>query len=173
RLKLAEGLIEHGDWDRAKEQFDLLRQDNFENPLAHLGLGRVALERGDWMEARHRLKLAAVSPYSRKAAHALLASSYQLQGDAVSMEKELQSVKDLPNDLPWPDPYIDEIVDLRVDKRSRYKKAAELVAVNYLPEAVVALEKLVEEYPDLDIAWRLLGRTQLQMGDLTSAEQSL
>src|SRR5262249_38264419 len=29
RLKLAEGLIEHGDWDRAKEQFDLLRQDNF------------------------------------------------------------------------------------------------------------------------------------------------
>jgi tetratricopeptide (TPR) repeat protein len=173
RLKLAEALVEDGNSEAALKQFELLLQDKPSHPLAHLGLARLAMDRNDWKETQVHLQYAADSPYSRKAAHALLASYYQLHGDAVSAEKELRLVAQLPNDSVSPDPFNDELVALRVDRRSRFKKATQLLVEKRLTEAADALQKLVEEFPDMDMAWRILGRTQLQMGDLPGAEHSL
>jgi tetratricopeptide (TPR) repeat protein len=180
RLKLAETLIEQGESPEAKKQFDLLLHlesatysHDPSHALAHLGLARLALERNDWKETLAHLEKAKASPYSRKAAHALLASYYQMKGDAVSAENELRIVAQLPGDLAAPDPFNGELIKLRVDKRSRFKKATQLLAEKRLTEAAEALQKLVEEFPDMDMAWRILGRTQLQMGDLPGAEYSL
>jgi tetratricopeptide (TPR) repeat protein len=180
RLKLADALVEGGEWQEAKKEFDhLLRLESATYPhdpahvLAHLGLARIALDQGDSKEALIHLEKAKSSPYSRKAAHALLATCYQMRGDSVSVKKELQIVAQLPGDLPPPDPFNDELIKLRVDKRSRFKKATQLLSENRLTEAADALQKLVEEFPDMDMAWRILGRTQLQMGNLGGAEHSL
>ena len=180
RLKLADALLEQGESQEAKKQFDyLLRLESATYPhdpahtLAHLGLARIALDQSDPKEALTHLEKAKSSPYSRKAAHALQATYYQMQGDSVSTEKELQIVAQLAGDSPAPDPFNDELIRLRVDKRSRFKKATQLLSDNRLTEAADALQKLVEEFPDMDMAWRILGRTQLQMGNLAGAEHSL
>jgi tetratricopeptide (TPR) repeat protein len=180
RLKLAEALLEQGESPEAKRHFEfLLKLESATYPhepahaSAHLGLARLALDRSEWKEARTHLEKAKASRYSRKAAHALLASYYQMQGDAVSAEKELRTVAQVPGDSAAPDPFNDELIDLRVDRRSRFKKATQLLAKERPAEAVEALQKLVEEFPDMDMAWRILGRTQLQMGNLAGAEHSL
>jgi tetratricopeptide (TPR) repeat protein len=180
RLKLAEAFLEQGESQEAKKQFDLLlRLESATYPhdpahaVAHLGLAWLALDQGEWKEALTHLEKAKASRYSRKAAHALLASYYQMQGDAASAEKELQMVAQLPGDSAAPDRFSQELIELRVDRRSRFKKATQLLTDDRLSEAANALQKLVEEFPDMDMAWRILGRTQLQMGNLAVAEHSL
>jgi tetratricopeptide (TPR) repeat protein len=173
RLKLANALYEQGDSDAAKIQFQLLIRDKPSNPMAHLGLARLAFGRNDWEDALVHIEKATVSPFSRKAAYAVLATIKKHRGDTKWLDEHFRLISEMPGDQAWPDPFNDELVELRVDKRSRYKNAALLVAKNSLPEAADALQKLVEEDPDLDMAWRLLGRTQLQMGDLNGAEVSL
>jgi len=82
-------------------------------------------------------------------------------------------VAQLPGDSAAPDRFSQELIELRVDRRSRFKKATQLLTDDRLSEAANALQKLVEEFPDMDMAWRILGRTQLQMGNLAVAEHSL
>jgi len=148
-------------------------QANPSHPLAQLGLARLAFDRNDSKECQAHLRQAANSPYCRKAAHALLAALYERQDNAQAAEAESKIVSQMPSDLVWPDPFSDELVQLRVDRRARFKKATQLLDENRLAEAETALQNLVDEFPDMDMAWRTLGYTQYLAGNLARAEQSL
>jgi tetratricopeptide (TPR) repeat protein len=173
RLKLAEALLQQGQSPEAGRQYELLLRDNPSHPLAHLGLARLAFERNAWQEALSHVHQALTSPFTRKAAHALLAAIHERQGNRASAEKEASRVAELPADLIWPDPYSDELVQLRVDRMSRFQNAARLLEENQPAEAEAALLNLVREFPDMDMAWRTLGFAQLQTGNYAAAEQSL
>jgi tetratricopeptide (TPR) repeat protein len=173
RVRLAEALMEEGLVSEASRQFELLLEENASHPLAHLGLARLAYDRNDWEECFPHVRQAASSPYSRKAAHALLAAVYERQGNTQAAEAELKILSQLPSDSVWPDPLSEELVQLRVDRRARFKKATQLLDENRLPEAEVALQSLVDEFPDMDMGWRTLGYAQYLAGNLVGAEQSL
>src|SRR5438132_8238238 len=81
RLRLAETLFAQGYVNEATEQFRRALQHAPDNARAHLGLARLAYERNDPEESRKHLSQSIVSPFTRRAAHALRAEVYQRQGN--------------------------------------------------------------------------------------------
>jgi tetratricopeptide (TPR) repeat protein len=173
RLKLAEVLTEQGRITEAREQYERLLALDPVHSLAHLGLARLAYDQGELEECQAHLKVSAASSFSRKASHALLAALYERQADQSAAEREAQMVAQLPGDSVWPDPFSEELVPLRVDRRSRFKKATQLMAQRKIKEAIDTLNELIRDAPDFDVAWLKLGHILYQAGEPAKAERAL
>lgn len=173
RLKLADTLLGQGREDEARQQWQHLAGANPCHPLAHLGLARLAFQQDEPAGCREHLRYAADDPFTRKAAHALLAAALRRQGDGAAAEREARLAESLPDDAPWPNPYGRELAALRRDRMARFREAAELSNRNRFPEAAAALEQLVGDFPDFAIAWKALGFALLGMAQHARAEQAL
>ena len=173
RLRLAELLFAQGYWNEAAEQFRRTLQHNPDNARAHLGLARVAYERNQWEESRNHLRQCILSPFTRKAAHALLAEIYQRQGNKAAAEEECQMVARMSEDLLWHDPFVEEAEQLRAGRQGCLAHAEKFVAQNRLAEAIALLQEQVRGDPTADWAFLWLGQLFLQQGDLPAAERAL
>jgi tetratricopeptide (TPR) repeat protein len=178
RLRLAETLLGQGETEEAAQHFRriLERHPETANPFAdyaQLGLARVAFDSGDEAGGWERLEHCVVRPFTRKAAHALLAEVRERQGDAAAAAREMAQAEDLPTDVPWPDPFLDEVEKRRVGKQGLFAQADRLLDQGQVEEAGALLEQGVLEYPDAAEAWLLLGRVQLRRQNTASAESAL
>src|SRR5262249_31967307 len=126
RLLLAEVLYGQGRLDEAEDQFQRLLQNQKNNARAHLGLGRFASRRGNLHESVVQLQSAGNDPRTRKASLTQLAEIHQRLGDKSSAEQDVHQVGTLPEDQPWPDPFIQEMMQMQTGEKAYLDRANRL-----------------------------------------------
>jgi tetratricopeptide (TPR) repeat protein len=173
RLQLAEVLLDLGRLDEAARHLERVLQQEPGNARAFLDLGRIASEQGELDKTISQLDRAVADPHTRKAARILLAQTYERLGNKTAAEQELHRAQELPNDLVWPDPYKDDLVNLRVGKQIALAHADQLIHQGHYVQAVQLLQRVVQEYPDAAWAWVMMGRAHLGKKDYGAAEQAL
>lgn len=121
RLPLAEELLERGEREEAEALYNAEWLRKPENPRAALGLGLLAAQRGDTHTAVRFLTAARTSPFARQSATAQLANLTRREGNLAESARYEKEVDALPKDPPWPDPFLDRVMQLRVGQ-SRYER---------------------------------------------------
>ena len=173
RLRLAEVLLEQGRLDEAESH---LRQALDHDPAscrARLGLAQVAFAREAWRDGLKRLEGCLHDVYCRKRAMTLSAEAWGRLNMAGSAAQLLKQAAALPDDQPWPDPFVQEVERLQVGQRQALAQADALARQGRGPEAVALLEETVRRHPDSGQAWLLLGQTWVRLKEPGRAEQAL
>src|SRR5439155_17074543 len=156
RLQLAEALLALEQLDEAEQHLRRLLARNPDHPRALLVLGRLALARGRLDEGLSHLGRAAGHPGTAKQAHLLLAEVHQRRGDARAAGRELSLAERLPDPPPWPDPYSDELEQLRRGRQARLARADRLLDQERVVEAIALLRQAARDYPDAAWVWLAL-----------------
>lgn len=173
RLRLAEVLLNRGQLDEAEALFRQALDAAPQHPRALLGLGQVLAQRGQVPESLTCLKNAAAqAPYVRSIP-ALLAELYHQQGDEAAAAREARRLAALPEEVGWPDPYVEEVERLRVGLEARIALAGQLLGQRRPGEAVALLEEAVASHPASGPARHALGRALVRLGRLAPAEEAL
>lgn len=173
RLRLSETLMAQGHLDEAEESFRRLLQREPIHPRGHLGLGRLAMQRQQWKEALPHLQQAAADHRTARAVTLALAELHEQLDDESAAVQARARLEKLPDDPPWPDPYLDEIQRFNTGKRSRIKQADQLFKQGRAAEAIALYSQVVQDYPSSDEAWSSLGQALYRAGDFTRAERAL
>jgi tetratricopeptide (TPR) repeat protein len=173
RLLLAELLVQCGQLDEAETLFHTVLQREPNNSRAHLGLAQAAFEREDFSTCLDHLRQAEDDLHTRKAAHIFLAQVQQRRGDRIAAEKALQQMRDLPDDVPWPDPLFDAVQEMVVGHLQIITHAATLLRQKQPAEAIPLLQRAAADYPESSWACVLLGRAWLLLGNFAAAENAL
>ena len=173
RVRLAELQLSLGEWDAAREHFEILLQADARHPRALLGLARIDFQAGRLDASRGNLQTALSDARTRKAALILSAEIRQRMGDASGARQERATTLGLRDDPAWPDPYTAELAKLSVGESARLKVAAKLLDLNQHTEAIGLMQKIAQDYPRSANAWTQLGWAQLGRGQIAAAEQSL
>jgi cytochrome c-type biogenesis protein CcmH/NrfG len=158
RLRMVEVLLEQGRLDEAGQQLDCAGDAG---PRASLGRVRLALARGRWREALRVLDEAGLRDdlHARRQAHHLAAQAWQRLDQADRAAAELARARAWPEDIPWPDRFVEQVEQLRVGVRVRLAWAEALLGRGEVARAVAVLEEVVRDRPEHAAAWLLLGRT--------------
>lgn len=173
RLRLADVLFGQGRLREAEDQWQRLLTKDPAHARAHLGLARTACQRGDLEQSISHLNLALNSNRTRKAARLLLAEVYQRRGDQSAADQESRRAAGLPEDEVWPDPFDEEVKQLRTGRQVFLARADRLLRQGRVADAITLLQQTVKDYPDAGSGWLLLGRAFLANKDLRAAEQAL
>jgi tetratricopeptide (TPR) repeat protein len=172
RLRLAEALLAQDRLEEAEQQFGRVLELNPANGRAHLGLARLAIRRGQAEKSQSHLEHALADPHRRKAARLLWIEVQQRLGKEPSPD-ESREVARLPDDVSWPDPYMQEVSRVRTGMKANLRRAENMLNQNHLVEAIALLQKVVKEYPDSYYSWLILGRALTRQKNLKAAEQAL
>jgi tetratricopeptide (TPR) repeat protein len=170
RLRLAETLFALDKMGEAAEQFGQTLAKDPENALANLGMARVTLKRGDLEQSLDYLSHAVKNECTRKAAQLLLAQVHQARGETEAAAQASRKAQRLPADSPWPDPYYEEAAKFLTGLKGSSDRAKMLLRSGKVSEAVDLLKQTTSEYPQSDLAFRLLGHAYMLHGDLPAAE---
>lgn len=145
-LQLAEAMLERGELAEAEQLFHADQESMPGNARSAFGLGLIAKARGDEPAATKLLKAAQDSPYARKRAVVQLAALARARGDARAATTYERLAARLPADPPWPDPLLDEVVELQVGRRGRERRASLLEQKgDYAGAARLYLDHLAKE----------------------------
>ncbi len=173
RLRLGELFLRRGRLDEAEDQFRHLLQRHSDHGRAHLDLARLALERGDLPASLDHLSRSMTDRRTQKASCVLAAEVHQRLGNPAAADQQRHQAAQLPEDPPWPDPMMDEVLRLRTGKQVRLARADRFLSQGQHSEAIALLRGIVRDYPDSDWAWLLLGRAFLGRKELPAAEEAL
>jgi tetratricopeptide (TPR) repeat protein len=169
QMRLAEVLLEQGRLTEAETCLLEVLEREPHAIRAHLGLGRLALAREDWRSAVQELKACLRDEHARKLARTLLAEAWTRLGEPDSARDEARQAEELPEDEPWPDPFVEEVERLQVGLRPRLARADALARQGHAAEAVALLEETVRKRPEATDAWLLLGQVLLRRQALDPA----
>lgn len=164
-FELAELLIEDGQLDEAGQRVEEARAIDGENPRVDFTVGVLALNRGDRTTARARLGNLADHPAVRRKVCALLAG---LVEDADLANDYRRRAESLPEDAPWPDSYLVELVRYRATPHQRLADYLELENQGRHDEALQMLRDLVARSPGEDACFTL-GLTLMRRGQYEEA----
>jgi tetratricopeptide (TPR) repeat protein len=173
RLRLAEALLGQGRVAEAAEQLNRVLQRDPGNARAHLGLAQLACDGDDLPSSLAHLQHCTDSPFTRKAALALLAEIEHRLGRKQAVLQHLHEAGNGAEDLAWPDPFVQEIDQVRKGKQACLARMERLVAQSRVPEAIQLLGTWVRGNPDSDWAWLWLGRLLIRQEDFVAAERAL
>lgn len=173
RLKLADTLLSLGRLEEAEAQYRSVWEREPNSAAAGLGLGKVANARDRAAEAADFLAVARENPSTRKAAHRLLVSVHQKLGHTNQAEQLVKVLEGLPNDVAWPDRFMDEVEELKTGEKAWTDRGDDWIKIGRVAEAAELLEKAVRTYPKSDRAMFFLGRARLRLGDVAGAEAIL
>ena len=173
RLLLAEVLYGQDRLDEAENQIRHVLQRHPDNARGHLGLARSAYRRGDFNASVVQLDNAVSDPRTRKASLALLAEVHQRRGDKSAADRALHQLGSVPDDRPWPDPFVQECMQLQTGQKGYLDRANRMLDQDRAPEAISLLQQVVREYPNGDWAWLLLGKALLKQNQLPRALEAL
>jgi cytochrome c-type biogenesis protein CcmH/NrfG len=178
RIRLGEVLLEQGRFEEAAEQFQLVLATWPEEPRAHLRLAQIRAERQQWQECLRHLEKAASSPAprvspARKHICALRLRAFEGLGDRVAAQTQRRLLAELPEDPPWPDEMVAQLVRAEAGVKARVQNAQEIMRSGQLDEAARLLQETVEKYPDSAQAWDKLGRVLAVLGSFAEAERAL
>ncbi len=166
-------LFAQGHVDEAAEHFRGLLQRQPGHPRAHLGLARLACAREQFQEALTHLHYAASTPYTQKAAYALLAEIHQRLGDQAAATQDYRLLASLPDDRDWPNPFVEEVEQLRTGKQGGIERVNDLLAQNQVPAAITLLQEQVRRAPEAEWAWFRLGLLLIEREDFAEGERAL
>jgi tetratricopeptide (TPR) repeat protein len=174
QLRLAEALLELSRFDEANALLQQAAQAEPGNARTEYDLGQLARARGDLRSAATHLQRAAESPGPRaRAIHSLLTEVYrQTPGKSAEANREQETLAGLAGDAPWPDPYGEEAVALRVGRQARIERANNLRRTGQVREAETLMRETVALYPDSDQAWMALGAARMQSKDFAGAQRA-
>jgi tetratricopeptide (TPR) repeat protein len=164
RLRLAELLLQLDRPDEADQEYRTVQSVEPDNPRALYGLALVALARNDLPAAEEHLKKVAENPHTRQKACAHLAALLERRGSAEA-SAYLRQANRPPPDLPWQDPYMDEIVRLDQAPEALYRQARKREA----EEGELGYRDLTEVLPGAR-SQLALGGSRRRTGDLEGAE---
>ncbi len=173
RLRLAEALLEQGRLDEAEAHLQPALGREPASCRARLGLAQAAFAREEWREGLRRLEGCVQDEHCRKRALALSAEAWARLGEPGRAAAALKEAAELPDDRPWPDPFVREVEQLQVGRRLALVRADALARQGRGWEAVALLEATVRRHPDAAQAWLLLGQTLVRLKDPERAEQAL
>jgi cytochrome c-type biogenesis protein CcmH/NrfG len=168
RLRLAEVLLEQGRLEEAERNLRVAIEREPDYPRTHLGLARLAFAREDWAGGLKHLE-----GNPGKLAHTLRAEAWQQLGKTERSAEELKRARELPDDPPWPDPFVEEVVRLQVGVRTQLVRADALSRQRRSGEAVALLEEIVQAHPENGEAWLLLGQILVRQRHSAQAERAL
>jgi len=147
RLALAEALLERQDLEEAERLLQEEWKRKPGDPRTALGLGLIAGQRGDAPAATDYLTAASSSPFARKMATAQLATLARRGGDKATAEEYEKATAALPDDPPWPDLFLDQVIQLRVGQRRREREVDELEKQHRYAEAAELYLTQLKEKP--------------------------
>jgi tetratricopeptide (TPR) repeat protein len=173
RARLAEALLGQDRLDEADIHFRRVLQLQPGDPRALLGLSRMAHRRGDLQESLNYAQRCLHEEGARKSSHLLLAEIYQRLGDKKAADQQSRQAALLRDDPLWPDPFLQELLDLRTGERANIKRAQKLLDLGRVPQAVTLLQQMVSDYPDSATCWLMLGRALVHQQNWPAAEQAL
>lgn len=173
RLRLADTLVTLDRMQEAETHYRAVLQIQTNCTRARLGLGRISNARGSHSEAVEFLEGAIQDPSTRKAAHRLLVVAYQRLGRTTDSERLAKALAELPNDLPFQDPYLAEVQLCETGEAAWTECGDDWIKAGRAAEAAALLEKTVQTYTNADRAMFLLGRARFRLGDSAGAEAIL
>ena len=167
RLALADFLLKQGRTDEAEAHYRKILARDAGNPRAHLGLARAAAARDDLSGALDQLRACVDSPFTRKAALLLTADVEGRRDDPRAAREALDGAAAARPDAPWPDPFLVEVEEAKVDRRSVLQRARTALEQGRAEEAELLYLQLQQDFPGID-AWeegqRLLNQGGLRQG---------
>lgn len=140
RFRYAEALLERGRIDEAEAQIR-----DLSDPRAQVVRIRAASERQDWMAVVNLSAPLRAEQACQKRVTTLRADALQSLGLVAALEWKL--VAELPDDEPWPDPFVQEVERQRVGPSVKLRAAAALLERNRGQEAILMLKDAVAQYP--------------------------
>ena len=173
RLRLAEQYLEHDRPDDADPIFRDLAADYPDDPRVLLGRGQILVRRGQWREALAPLTAAAGHPTAQRAARVVLIEAYSCLGEPAAAVAERGRTGGLPADLPWTDPFLDEVKGLRTGLQPRIAQAKQLLREGRFEEALALAESVLRDHPDSAEAQLTLGSMLISAGAVNDAEDAI
>jgi tetratricopeptide (TPR) repeat protein len=173
RLRLAEVLLEQGRLDEAEAHLRRVLEGNPDSCRARLGMAQAAFAREAWRDGLKWLDGCLRDEHCQKRALTLSAEAWGRLNIPISAARQLKQAAALPEDRPWPDPFVQEVERLQVGQRMALVRADALARQGQGPEAVALLEETVRRHPGSGQAWLLLGQTWVSLKQPERAEQAL
>jgi tetratricopeptide (TPR) repeat protein len=172
RNRLAIILLEFGRYEEAAEQlrFVLNRWPN--DAVSMLGMGKIHFAQGDFEQSLAYLLQTESNPHTGKASKGLLVSIYSRLGEKEAAEKARQEFEKMPEDAPFPDPYVDEASSVRTGRKAWLDYATQLYRQGQISEALPWAERVVRIYPESGDGWILMARIQMRQDLVEPALES-
>jgi protein O-GlcNAc transferase len=146
RLQLAEALLQGGHFSEAEAIFREEQRLEPQSPRVALGLGLAAMARGDAEAATKCLLLARATPLARKRATAQLAALARTRGDLRAADAYELEIAQWPDDPPWLDPFLEDMVRVQTGRMARDRQIAKLERQQRFAEAAeICLEQIKEQ----------------------------
>jgi tetratricopeptide (TPR) repeat protein len=173
RLRLANILSEDGRVDEAEPHYKKILQNHSSNPMAELGLGRIAMANGDSTNAIQHFKNCKDHEFTKKAAHNALASLY-LRTDQPTLATQAQNIANsIREDLNWPDAFIEEASRFKLGLTAWLDSAGKLVRRGQYASALPIIDKIITHYPNTGQAYIYLAKIRLAERKFPEAETAL
>jgi tetratricopeptide (TPR) repeat protein len=170
RLRLVEALLENGRLDEASVHLDTVLRIDPANRRAGLDRGRLALQREQWQTALKHLERCLDDVRTRRVTRQLRATIWNQLHEPERAREEQQQASRLPQDEPWHDLFVEEVLALQTGLQNSLRQAGSLVSYRRHAEAIRLLEQTVREYPQSTAAWLQLADTWQQVKRLDRAE---
>ena len=171
RQRYAEALMSQDRLDEAEVVYRQSALAEPYNPFVLLGLAEVTLKQGKAKDALAQLSRLTGDPNVRKAAYRLLVDVQQQLGDGEAAALAAKRYAELPDQPPWPDPYITELQTMGLGAVGRVSRAIRLLGDGRVREAIQVLEETVATYPDNMQARLTLVKAYTQVNDTAAAER--
>lgn len=172
-VRLAQALVERGQWEEAGPVLDALQGRRPDHPVAALERARISLARQQLPQAEASLAVALTNAFTRRAALLLQGQVRQRQGDGAVAARLTAEAGALPRPLDWPDPYLREVQALRVDRSQAADQINGLLVQGRLAEAATRLDRLLAAAPNEAEGLLLLGRLRYLEKRCREAEEAL
>lgn len=172
RMQLAEACVERQEWEEAERLFQEERHLRPDDPRAALGLGLIAMARDDPHRAEEFLRQAQTSPMARKKATVQLAALARRRGDLAAAANYDRETAALPDDPRWPDPFREEVEQLRVGHHEWLRQEVELESRHRFAEAAALCLQEARVHPSAR-AYAHAGFNLARAGDCQQAEKYL
>jgi cytochrome c-type biogenesis protein CcmH/NrfG len=170
RLLLAEVLLDQGRTDQAQTVLEQVLGSDPPNVRARLAMGRLALVRQQWQVGLGHLKACRDDVHARKRAGVLSAEALGRLGEARLARDEQRRAQELPEDQPWPDPYLAEYQRLQRGLRYRFMTVDYLLQNGRVQDAIGMLQQTLEKHPTSLEGWSRLAEVWARSGRLDRAE---
>jgi tetratricopeptide (TPR) repeat protein len=173
RLLLARRLTEANQETEARRHAEELLQARPDCLPARLLLAQLRQAKGEWQEALQLAIPCLTNPYTARAAWTLAAMAQRQLGDTNAAQLASGKAASLPADIPWPDPFEQEVLLWRNDPRSISDRAQQYLLAGKIDAALPLIDQLFREHPGFSESWLLLGRAQYLQKQPAAAEVTL
>lgn len=164
---LATVQIDKGDLDDAGDSLSEMAKIDPESPRLTFTRGLLLVGRGEIPAAREQFKRVAEHPSARKRVCEMLA--LYSDGDRASQQEQCGR---LPPDQSWPNPWMADLMRLRVKRTDRLEIYWDLERSGRAAEARNYLEQLATSSPDAEVC-TLLGVSRFTAGEYPAAAEML